>query len=91
MQEYLYFCSSAKAGEGENKIKDINDDSSLERDIADKTIQNEFEKNKKLLQIDRDRLEGTKAIYEELYNLDGLTSEMLLFSKLYKNSSTFLI
>ena len=74
-KEYERQVAEAKAGEGEGKIKDINDDSSLEMDIADKTIQNEFEKNKKLLQIDRERLEGTKAIYEELYNLDGLSEE----------------
>ena len=74
-KEYERQVAEAKAGAGENKIKDINDDSSLERDIADKTIQNEFEKNKKLLQIDRERLEGTKAIYEELYALDNLSEE----------------
>ena len=74
-KEYERQVAEAKAGEGEGKIKDINDDSSLEMDIADKTIQNEFKKNKKLLEIDRERLEGTKAIYEELYNLDGLSEE----------------
>lgn len=74
-KEYERQVAEAKAGEGENKIKDINDDSSLERDIADKTIQNEFDKKEKLLQIDRERLEGTKAIYEELYALDGLSEE----------------
>lgn len=74
-KEYERQVAEAKAGEGENKIKDINDDSSLERDIADKTIQNEFDKKEKLLQIERERLEGTKAIYEELYALDGLSEE----------------
>ena len=74
-KEYERQVAEAKAGEGESKINDINDNSSLERDIADKTIQNEFEKNKKLLQIDRERLEGSKKIYEELYNLDGLSEE----------------
>lgn len=74
-KEYERQVAEAKAGEGESKINEINDDSSLEMDIADKTIQNEFAKNKKLLQIDRERLEGTKAIYEELYNLDGLSEE----------------
>ena len=74
-KEYERQVAEAKAGEGEGKINEINDNSSLERDIADKTIQNEFDKNKKLLQIDRERLEGTKAIYEELYNLDGLSEE----------------
>ena len=74
-KEYERQVAEAKAGAGEGKINEINDNSSLERDIADKTIQNEFDKNKKLLQIDRERLEGTKAIYEELYNLDGLSEE----------------
>ena len=74
-KEYERQVAEAKAGAGEGKINEINDNSSLERDIADKTIQNEFAKNKKLLQIDRERLEGTKAIYEELYNLDGLSEE----------------
>ena len=74
-KEYERQVAEVKAGAGEGKINEINDNSSLERDIADKTIQNEFEKNKKLLQIDRERLEGTKAVYEELYNLDGLSEE----------------
>ena len=74
-KEYERQVAEAKAGAGEGKINEINDNSSLERDIADKTIQNEFDKNKKLLQIDRERLEGTKAIYEELYALDGLSEE----------------
>lgn len=74
-KEYERQVAEAKAGEGEGKINEINDNSSLERDIADKTIQNEFDKKEKLLQIERDRLEGTKKIYEELYALDGLSEE----------------
>ena len=74
-KEYERQVAEVKAGAGEGKINKINDNSSLERDIADKTIQNEFDKKEKLLQIDRERLEGTKAIYEELYNLDGLSEE----------------
>lgn len=74
-KEYERQVAEAKAGAGEGKINDINDNSSLERDIADKTIQNEFDKKEKLLQIERDRLEGTKSIYEELYALDGLSEE----------------
>ena len=74
-KEYERQVAEVKAGAGEGKINEINDNSSLERDIADKTIQNEFDKKEKLLQIDRERLEGTKAIYEELYNLDGLSEE----------------
>lgn len=74
-KEYERQVAEAKAGAGEGKINEINDNSSLERDIADKTIQNEFEKKEKLLQIERERLEGTKAIYEELYALDDLSEE----------------
>lgn len=74
-KEYERQVAEAKAGAGEGKINDINDNSSLERDIADKTIQNEFDKKEKLLQIERDRLEGTKKIYEEMYALDNLSEE----------------
>ena len=74
-KEYERQVAEAKAGAGEGKINDINDNSSLERDIADKTIQNEFDKKEKLHQIERERLEGTKSIYEELYALDGLSEE----------------
>ena len=74
-KEYERQVAEAKAGEGEGKIKDINDNSALERDIADKTIFIELEKKEKLLQIERERLEGTKAIYEELYKLDNLSEE----------------
>lgn len=74
-KEYQRKVAEAKAGEGEGKIKDINDDSALEREIADKTIFIELEKKEKLLQIERERLEGTKAIYEELFKLDDLSEE----------------
>ena len=74
-KEYERQVAEAKAGGGENKIKDINDDSSLERDIADKTIRNEFDKKEKLLEIERERLKGSKKIYEELYALDDLSEE----------------
>ena len=74
-EEYERKVAEVKAGEGEGKINNINDNSSLERDIADKTIQNEFEKKEKLLQIEKERLEGTKKIYQELYELDGLSEE----------------
>ena len=74
-KEYERKVAEIKAAEGEDKIKDINDDASLERDIADKTIPNESEKKKKLLQIEKERLEETKTIYEELFNLDNLSEE----------------
>ena len=74
-KEYERQVSEVKAGEGEGKINEINDNSALERDIADKTIFIELEKKEKLLQIERERLEGTKAIYEELFKLDNLSEE----------------
>lgn len=74
-KEYQRQVAEAKAGEGEGKIKDINSDAALDREIADKTIQNEFEKKEKILQIERERLEGTKAVYEELFALEDLSEE----------------
>ena len=74
-KEYERQVAEVKAGEGEGKINEINDNSALERDIADKTIFIELEKKEKLLQIERERLEGTKAIYEELFKLDNLSEE----------------
>ena len=74
-KEYLKKIAEIKAGAGEGKINEINDNSTLERDIADKTIQNEFDKKETLLKIDRERLLGQKKIYEELYKLDGISEE----------------
>ena len=74
-KEYMKRIAEIKAGVGEGKINEINDNSALERDIADKTIQNEFDKKERLLKIDRERLLGQKKIYEELYKLDGISEE----------------
>ena len=74
-KEFMKRIAEAKARAGEGKINEINDNSALERDIADKTIQNEFDKKEKLLKIDRERLLGQKKTYEELYKLDGLSEE----------------
>jgi len=74
-EEYNKKRAEILAGKGEDSIKNINDDSSLEKDIADKTIQNEFEKNQRILEIERDRLTQTRAIYEELMGLDDLSEE----------------
>ena len=74
-KEFMKRIAEAKARAGEGKINEINDNSTLERDIADKTIQNEFDKKEKLLKIDRERLLGQKKIYEDLYNLDNLSEE----------------
>ena len=74
-KEFVKKIAEIKARAGEGKINEINDNSALERDIADKTIQNEFDKKEKLLKIDRERLLSQKKTYEELYKLDGLSEE----------------
>lgn len=74
-KEYNKRVMEVRTGEGEGKIKDIDEAASLERDIADKTIQIEYEKKEKLLEIERERLEGQKQIYEELMGLDDLSVE----------------
>ena len=74
-KEFMKKIVEIKTRAGEGKINEINDNSALERDIADKTIQNEFNKKEKLLKIDRERLLSQKKTYEELYKLDGLSEE----------------
>lgn len=73
--EYNSRVSEVYQKSGEDKIKALNDEATMERDIADKTIQNEFEKKERLLEIERERLEGERAIYEELFALDDLSVE----------------
>lgn len=67
--------SKVLAGKGEDKLKDIDSESSLERDIADKTISIESEKRMRLLEIDRQRIEDKKAVYEQLLEIDNLDYE----------------
>lgn len=74
-EEYNKKRAEILAGEGEETIQNINSDASLDTSIIDKTIQNEFEKNKRILEIERDRLTQTKSIYTELMGLDGLSVE----------------
>lgn len=73
--EYQRRRAEIYANDGEGRIKQLSDEAALEQYIADKTIQNEYEKKERLLQIDRERLEGQKAIYEELFALDDLSVE----------------
>ena len=58
-----------------SKIKDLESEATLQQYIADKTIQIEYEKTQRLLEIDRQRLEGEKVIYEELLQLDNISAE----------------
>ena len=73
--EYNARVSEVYQKRGEDKIKHLNEEATMERDIADKTIQNEFEKKERILEIERERLEGQKKVYEELFALDDLSAE----------------
>lgn len=73
--EYERRKAEIKASEGETKLKNIDSETALEALIADKTIQIEHNKNMRLLEIERKRLEDQKVIYEELYNLDNISVE----------------
>lgn len=57
------------------KLKDIEDEATLQMYIVDKTVSDEWEKNQQLLEIDRQRLEDEKGIYEELLAQDDLSAE----------------
>ena len=74
-KEYNKKRAEALAGKGEDRVKKINDDAELDTYVANKTIQNEFEKNQKILEIEKDRLLKTKDIYNELMGLDDLSEE----------------
>ncbi len=74
-EEYNKNLAGLNASMLEDRIKSINDGADLDATIAEKTIQNEFEKNKRILEIEKDRLTQTKAIYEELMGQDDLSEE----------------
>lgn len=81
-EEYERKRADVKVTEGEGKIKDIDAEATLQQYIADKTIQIEYDKRMKLLEIDNQRLNDQKTIYEELYNLDNISAEQ---KEEYKN------
>ena len=74
-EEYKREVDKVKASKGEKDIQNIDEEATMEQYIADKTIQIEYDKKKKLLDIDRERLEGKKKVYEDLLNLDNLSEE----------------
>ena len=74
-KEYQAKVAEVKSKAGEGKIKDIDSETALEAFIADKTIKIESEKQQRLLEIERERLNGERAIYEELFNLDDISAE----------------
>ena len=74
-EEYKKKVADAKVSQGEKKIKETDEESAIAQFIADKTIDIEWKKKQRILEIDRERLEGQKKIYEELLNTDNLSAE----------------
>ena len=67
--------TSEKEGNLNNKLDDIDAEADLQSYIAERTIQSEYKKNQKLLEIDRERLTQRKSTLEELLSMDGLEEE----------------
>lgn len=59
----------------DQKVKEIEDEATLQMYLVDKTVQNEYDKNQQLLEIDRKRLEDEKGVYEELLGQDDISAE----------------
>ena len=67
--------SSEKEGNLNNKLDDIDAEADLQSYIAERTIESEYKKNQRLMEIDRERLTQRKATLEELLNMDSLEEE----------------
>ena len=67
--------TSDKEDNLKGKLDDIDAEADLQSYIAERTIQSEYKKNKKLLEIDRERLTQRKSTLEELLEVDGLEEE----------------
>ena len=77
--EYEANIAKIKKSDKEDKLNDKLDDIDAEADlqsyIAERTIESEYKKNQKLMEIDRERLTQRKATLEELLSMDGLEEE----------------
>ena len=67
--------TSEKEGNLNNKLDDIDAEADLQSYIAERTIESEYKKNQRLMEIDRERLTQRKATLEELLEIDGLEAE----------------
>ena len=67
--------SSEKEDNLNNKLDDIEAEADLQSYIAERTIESEYKKNQRLMEIDRERLTQRKATLEELLSMDGLEEE----------------
>lgn len=58
-----------------SKLDDIEAEADLQSYIAERTIESEYKKNQRLMEIDRERLTQRKSTLEELLSMDGLEEE----------------
>ena len=67
--------TSEKEGNLNNKLDDIDAEADLQSYIAERTIESEYKKNQRLMEIDQERLNQRKSTLEELLSMDGLEEE----------------
>ena len=67
--------TSDKEDNLKGKLDDIDAEADLQSYIAERTIQSEYKKNKKLMEIEQERLTQRKSTLEELLEVDGLEEE----------------
>ena len=77
--EYEANIAKIKTSEKEDnlngKLDDIDAEADLQSYIAERTIESEYKKNQRLMEIDQERLTQRKATLEELLSMDGLEAE----------------
>lgn len=74
-EQYKSNIAGADYATGNEKLDENDSEFAFQQEIADKTIQIEYEKNQRLLELDRERLENRKAILEEMLNIENLSAE----------------
>lgn len=67
--------ASEKEGNLNSKLDDIEAEADLQSYIAERTIESEYKKNQRLMEIDQERLNQRKSTLEELLEIDGLEAE----------------
>ena len=67
--------TSEKEGNLNNKLDDIDAEADLQSYIAERTIESEYKKNQRLMEIDQERLNQRKATLEQMLEIDGLEEE----------------
>lgn len=67
--------TSEKEGNLNSKLDDIEAEAELQSYIAERTIESEYKKNQRLMEIDQERLTQRKATLEQMLEIDGLEAE----------------